>query len=633
MSAPRCPVCSWPAPPTAPACAVCDWQLLSGLVLGPVTPERRAAFERRLAAAQRTADRRAAALAASAEGRFDPVVARRLERLLRSGPGAPQASPWPQIDAVPGAGQARPDSAEGMPDALRDLADSRLAGLVFVQLDAEGAAAVTVDVGPAGLPRLAGPERRQPWHRLLVALPADADECRFLLAGGTGTLGGEPDRLVEAAADLAATLAAPPWRPDGHGLVVVARTAGLPAVDAAVAAARRAGGTVASLVAVADRRPLPEIVADAVRRAPLRYDIGLRGVTVDRDSGVVRPAARTLFHRDMPADDDGARTVTVNVAAHRSAAKQLALPVCVGEPGRPEWTVLRIGRIAVTPGASSQVRVRLDPSGAVGFEAPAGADDEERTWAQLAAAVPPRVPLPQRIDVACLVELGGTARAHADRVARVGAVLDLLAARDDVAPGVRVAVVGYGDHDYGRIHRVDGPFPVQPLGAPAAAVAALSTGLWGAAGERYGAAAPVEDAVARLSTLDWSAPRKVALVFGRRPPHPHTHDRNADLYGCTDQFVWADEVAGARAAGIRFAAAVERRQWREDLADAPAALRRWAEHAWSLLGDGDHLTDPDASSAAELLAAAGLADAAPGRPLPLALVGSHEGTEQPGGDR
>jgi hypothetical protein len=196
------------------------------------------------------------------------------------------------------------------------------------------------------------------------------------------------------------------------------------------------------------------------------------------------------------------------------------------------FELLSIGSVKLAPGLH-RVRAVLDGPGRVRFSEPAGMAPDRRRWADLVAAVPARLAPPvAALDLVCAVELGG-ARDEVD--ARLTLVRELIKLLRDESPGpggLRVAVLGYGDHVFDGVHEGKRVVKGAWLADPAEALTAV--GRLRPAERHYPDAAPVEDMLAvivpRLERRTRSAdgrrpdggePRRAALLtVGSRGPHP-----------------------------------------------------------------------------------------------------------------
>ena len=243
----QCPVCRVRCPAQTIKCA-CGWLLSGDYVLGDVTPAQELAFEARLNAAIEDHQRRLAAIAAWACGRYDADLASRLVRLglrqrfpngdadvgdIETEPGARPLDTLtgPGRD-VPG-GWTPPDPA-ALSALLRRLADADIESLTFVEFGAQAVTATSVIVAPVGVAVIAATQS-SPWSVAVPGLSLDSDELWLQLAGGDIGPTPEPSRLPAAMrASLPGALTAMAEAPT----VLVHRTRGLPLLDIAASVAR-----------------------------------------------------------------------------------------------------------------------------------------------------------------------------------------------------------------------------------------------------------------------------------------------------------------------------------------------------------------------------------------------------------
>ncbi|SEG88843.1 hypothetical protein SAMN04489712_12291 [Thermomonospora echinospora] len=499
-----CPVCFAPGG-TGGTCGDCGW-----CPLPEGTPTREQ--ERRLESAQRMFDAVAAA-------RISPVEGRDLPYIRSSRPSDTEwatARRYAQVDT---------DSAEGFRDRLHQV----LAGmpdqgrLSIVEAGETGITVTVVGVDGFGLPR----SRRRPtvpWRDLvpmLAAGPVDepaggpVDELRFRLAGGFGGV----DR-IRLWAELERNLTQRLPLPDGHQIMPVCTASGWPVPERALAMlgrgrtqdppTRLAGGDVAA------------VVSETVAALPLRGHLELVVVRVDRRTGQVHPDGVRLF---AAGDQVGTeRSLTFRCVHPHPDGTVLAVATWRDDGPR----VLSIGSVHL-PEGEHRLRAVLAGAGRIKFLDPAGITPEHRPWSELMATLPDRLaPQVAELDVVCLVDLSGDGSAARRRLA---AEFVKLAARRLPEPGrLRVAVIGYGRHDFRMEAEDAGVLQGKWLAPPAAALDTLDRlrQVWT---DRI-PSAPVEDALHQVAKRITTIPpeRKVVmLTLGERPPHPPRDDPSGML--------------------------------------------------------------------------------------------------------
>jgi hypothetical protein len=183
-----CPVCLAPVV-DEPECAYCRWGLEGPVMLGPLTPEIRRAFDQRLVAARRRLDLTAAARAAGYPGRGEPERLARLAALVRGGAPRP-AEREAVVRELADEDTAAPERSGRLPDGS------------VVEITVRGLRSMTVLHGVE-----AADTTEWPWPGLVPGLPQDADESLFRLAGGIGdraTTASEPREPADltASADV-----------------------------------------------------------------------------------------------------------------------------------------------------------------------------------------------------------------------------------------------------------------------------------------------------------------------------------------------------------------------------------------------------------------------------------------------
>jgi hypothetical protein len=254
------------------------------------------------------------------------------------------------------------------------------------------------------------------------------------------------------------------------------------------------------------------------------------------------------------------------------------------------WSLVALAEIAA-PERAFELSARLLGPGRVELHTPHGplpANGAGGDWPQSLAGLPGRVLTPTAdVDLAVLVELGGTREAVSSRVAFVR---ELVREFHD-EPGARIAVLGYRDH-FGR-YRVDAiGRPEQEaealvvgcgLSTPAGVFAVLDrAALWRAVPVNDDHAAPSEDALRILAdrTFEWRpGVRHVLLTLGRRPPHPSRVSTKGDvMLPCPHRASWETSLARLRdQQAVECLAVLDRMP-----GSGPAA--EYALRAWGQLG-------------------------------------------------
>ena len=158
------------------------------------------------------------------------------------------------------------------------------------------------------------------------------------------------------------------------------------------------------------------------------------------------------------------------------------------------------------------------------------------------------------MDIAFLVELGGSQPDVERRIDLVRSVIGRLQATVDAATAVQAAVIGYRDH-LGRYRRHvaddrDRLIVGCELGPIDAARQLLDREeLWQAVPIISDLAAPVEDALHYLAnTSSWRpAVRHVLVILGNRPPHPPAvGPENGLIIPCPYRYAWEQDLSKLR---------------------------------------------------------------------------------------
>jgi hypothetical protein len=650
-AAPVCPVCEWPDEGSAD-CDRCGARLRGGYVVGAPPAQAQRELESSIAGERRRYALRVTARAAAWCGRGTLASLARL-----AGGDAPAAGEVqdavaayereesPSRTAMAGGfGRAGGFVGVGVGFTLSRLVAGDTDAIVFVEISPEGISAHTLVADELGVPGHE-PGDQVHWTDLPAGLPVDDDLRMYLLAGGVGDAGAEPAASVaEVTASVAAAaeretmrlmrIAAARLRcgePPGPDVgmtqlplrrldtVLVCRTHRWPPLEAAAAKARAVLRPAAEIFAPGGD-PLPVIVGEAARRAPLRYDYCLVLAAIDQQTGMVRLDPRPLFPAGTTGQHRLHPTLDTAVTAPSGAAERLVLPVVTRRGSDPAgWPAVGVGIMDGTAAGITQLRVRLEAPGHVRISARPSLVPGDGTpgWPGVLAGLPATQPVPVVADVVLLAELGGRPDVIASRMS----LLDSVVKRLD-KPGIRVAIVGYREHrdKYGKgtqpMHRrlVVG----SELGDAGDVSPFLARhDLWQAVEIRDRYAAPLEDALDWIAEPDWAwrpAARHLLVVFASRPPHPDRVDDSGDMRAtyCPYKLNWQDTLDGLR-----------REQRVECMAVLPelqahSPAGEPAERAWAELGAAG-LFYAEQSPAADIVRAIGIRPADEGARLPLAV--------------
>lgn len=343
--------------------------------------------------------------------------------------------------------------------------------------------------------------------------------------------------------------------------------------------------------------PITPLVEEVMASDPLSRSYDLVVMRSDPHTGRLRLASKQLF----PIGTVPGTRTEVSVRCERGDEHGTAFAVVTWQGREPR--LLSTRSAPLTPGRYL-VTAELVRPGKVRFTGLPELTPDPRTWGELVASVPAR--LPPRTGPAhlvCAVEVCGPETRVEERLSRVRQVVSFLSV--ELADLLRVSLVAYGAHSFDR----SAPeHPVEIVTWQGTAMQALD-GLHGL--EERGTitegfpyhpqAAQVEDMLAAVTRRLDAAPA-VLLTVGDRPPHPARTDRSRIL-PCPGGHDWLTLVSRIeRRPGMAFGAICDRPQ-------GPA------HPAWRHLG-ASALVSLDAVDLRELAAALGLAAPAP-IPFPL----------------
>jgi len=527
-----------------------------------VTDELRADFDRRLAAARRGYDARAAALITAEPGR--------LARWIRG--GAPDSAQWAAArrDAATAAGGAIDEdlARKELATALRGLEDGAQA--LIIEIGPEGIGITRASMGAAGTPLFDADQPARLWPELLPGLSGHPDERMLQLAGGPGgpgrvALRNRVDEVIQALY--------------GDRVLVVCRPAGWALLEEAAERIALAfpGSWLLRVAAEAAAPGAPVTLGTLTASMPLLHGYGVVVATVDPVTGAVAPATQPLF---QPGDVPGAEAL-VTLRRFPGDRERATLAVAVDGAWSAEPHVVAVHTVPQPELPIYQVSAVLDASGQVRFTGPRGVTEHSRPWSDVWAGVPRQVDVrPTAVDLVCAIELAGEPAQVSRRRELVRELLEELRREypEDASP--RVSVIGCADHRYVPGEETQGVVRGVPLGSLADAV----TGLAGLRGEEvaYRDAAPLEDLLQRAHRMLARAPdagraRRLLLVAGRRP-HPPALKVGAVpgavvVHPCPQNYDWRSLNRRLGGAGVRTVV----------VADAPPARAAragfWAEAA------------------------------------------------------
>ncbi|MEV0695102.1 hypothetical protein [Streptomyces sp. NPDC050388] len=576
-----CPVCLHPGRGER-RCRACGFLINGDPVLGAATEE-----DHRSAAAELAAAAHAWDLDAARRTLSDPAERGEIAGLLRLAPsGIPQpadrpgpvAPPTPKVAAEPHA----------LADLLHRLTTGEVPEVLFVEFGTQRATVVRAGADAAGLPH-ARSQAEASWTDVVPGLAPAGALRRFQLGGGVGTV--EPvDRLRfdQAVRDWLHTVvphACAGTGPRPPAVVLLRGNPGWTLLDRAAAVLHEScavsaesppeaapGSGTASATTARVRRLL--------RGAPLRQPHTLllaRAGTRAGNHVRVELHHHVLFEAGLRLAPGETRTASVTVyggppvlprrpaaggPAGPSETLPVVLPLLAGhyrpEDRRPplirmpgaELPVLGSARLTFVLHGPGEIEVHTE-DGRILAEAP---DGHAPSPYAVIHRVPQHLWLPGPLELICAVEMSGTDRAEVAE--RVGFTRDLIRAAERYAGaggGLRIAVIGYYDHDPRNKHQPDRKFirSVQP-GPPGRALRQLRE-LPLEELPRDTLTSSLEDALRVAARMtDGQPPKSVdraLLVVGGRPP---ALPKQAGLVpGCPGGVDWREQLWTLRHRGVR----------------------------------------------------------------------------------
>lgn len=579
-----CPVCGEPDRPAAGQnvhCSRCQWQLASPLRLGKPPNADFRAFQADLAERQQQWDLDAAWRASIDEPAPEAAFGR-LRSVVRGGPAEESA-----LEPAPVPPAAEPTvTVVTMVEALRGTPAHRQ--LSFVEVGRTGLA---LWCATDGLPDLAVVWSRS-WPQVCPWLSADEDVQRFQLAGGLGrglrVVGPHEwdSFLQDALQQISARLVEP--------VLLVRPAPGWPLLDRAVAAARARFAPAAELPAILGHDALNRMAAEIMRSVPRPEGYDVLVARRDPRTGALVAARRELF---SPAvlTPGSRRRATLEVFGSPAGAPALLPVVAQGSADLAAAAGVASIVVPLGPGERTVVEAYHEGPGRIRLEHPHATADR-RPWEQFAPHLPELLRTDGTglmVDLAVTVELGGDAGTVPDVRARIEAARRLVSGLAAAGTGLslRVAVLGYGDHDFQQPWLYLG----EPLGPPESALDRMAS--WGATRMAGDLVAPLEDALVEVARLDWrDGSRRLVVMFAGRPAH--VPDGATSLRRC-------DSRHDVRAVAARLREqqhaelfpVVTPPRWATDTPEGREALA-WAGRLWPDLSDAGPFTDADGCLAA-----------------------------------
>lgn len=334
-----------------------------------------------------------------------------------------------------------------------------------------------------------------------------------------------------------------------------------------------------------------ELLRTVIADEPLTQLYELATLAAGPD-GTLRFRGRVLF----PVGSRRHDTVPLDLRFHRTDGLGAALAVISWADRR--FRLVSLQRAHVPPGRY-EVTAELERPGRVRFHGlPEAPVRDDRTWEELVAAVPDRLPPePPDVHLVCAIETSGPADDVAARLDRATQFVRHAAAGPGPEPAV--TLVAYGPHAF--VRRPPPPLRVVAERRPAADALRTLDDLRDREPDDpgYPRAAAVECVLAEVERLVPARdPAHVALLlFGDRPPHP-AEVAPSEILPCPAAADWRTTLAVLRRRpGLACGAVTDR----------PA---RRADPFWARLA-GDALAGQDAVDVPALAARLGLGAAEP----------------------
>jgi hypothetical protein len=338
-------------------------------------------------------------------------------------------------------------------------------------------------------------------------------------------------------------------------------------------------------------------------------------VDVGADGAAVLGACDLVF-------EGGSASVTIDVLAE--VARDVLLPVVArrSDDQPAAWDLLSVGRVRLPSGTSVTVTIRRGGPDGLMFTEPSGVVPDGCSWAEIRAIVAEAdARPPTKVDLVCAVELNGTDIDVAARIAFLQRLIDRFHRLPRSRDWLRVALLGYRDHDYDNVlPDVRDPVRVSKLDVAEAALRNLTR--WKAKPAINLLGAPAEDAFAKLAGIPWRAGSKRVLVtLGMRAPHRKAQGRDVATNVCPQEHDWKKLLEDAVQAN-RLKLVAVRDGARQPMAEGftERAYKRFEKRtrdAWRRLGAGNwlDLTAADPGEIARMVGVTGWWGGTTGLPL------------------
>ncbi|MFD6397570.1 hypothetical protein [Nocardia sp. NPDC060249] len=513
-----CPVCLTAS--SDPQCPACGWVLTAGPWLGAITQDREQAFAADLMRACRRVDIAAAARVAAV------IEPHRRGKLL----GLVRGTSATEDELTPVHRHPTASDVAALRSTLGWLVEAGERTLTVIDIDSSGIEALELAADAVGVVRQLSPPHAVAWTDLVSGLSSVSEEALFQLAGGVGVLA----RTCQL--DLARAGRELPAPVSSGRTVVLQRLSGWHLPD-------RLAARWPEVHHVSGSRGSGQLIRALAAHTPLRNGYHLLAVAIDSD-GWTRPHCVPLFPAGAKAIETPPTTVAIELPAG-AAHVLVAITAHQAIAARRGFDAVRVLRWLVPETETATLEFTLNGPGDVVVRGPGSMTVDTEVAANLATliqAIPERYRPPTgAVDVAFAVELCGTDNEVTQRRQLLADWLAEIADRHFHQRGLRVAIIGYHDHQGPQPRGVVRVYEFDSTTTRMATIADLTATR--VRGADY--LAPLEDALELATTLSWRTPAvsRRLLIVGRRAPY-------GDDTACPNRLRWQDSLGRLRANGI-----------------------------------------------------------------------------------
>lgn len=288
-----------------------------------------------------------------------------------------------------------------------------------------------------------------------------------------------------------------------------------------------------------------DLIGAATASVPLVqwYELAVLRRTV---SGRLIPTGQLLFPPGARRGDHP-RQFTIQCEQADDQGTVFAVLARDDDEDPPAYGLVSLESARLTPGAHDvtatlvrpgKVRFRVD--GLAGLTSP-----DPRTWFEILAAVPERLPPSAPVHLITVVELCGPERLFLQRIDCAERLVETIAA--EARGTVSYSLAGYASHAFARMET---DIPVEVLSWAGSAHAMLGAlghlGSQGALSDGSQHAAKLECALhqvsVRLAGSGAQAARPVVVTIGSRPPFPAKQEHISEILPCPNRKDWRQDL-------------------------------------------------------------------------------------------